>query len=108
MFGMMGKLKELQEKVAEAQEGLKNITATGESGAGLVRATANGQRKLIKLEIDESLMVKEDREVLADLVVAAVNKAMDEAGEKGAAEMKNKTAGLMPNIPGMDFGNMKF
>jgi DNA-binding YbaB/EbfC family protein len=106
MFGMLGKLKELQAKVQEAQASLQHITATGESGAGLVRATANGQHKLVKLEIDESLMVKEDREVLADLVVAAVNKAIDEASEKAAAEMKSKTAGLMPNIPGLDLGNL--
>ena len=108
MFGMMGKLKELQSKMQEAQASLQHITATGEAGAGLVKATANGQRKLIKLEIDESLLVKEDKDMLADLIVAATNKALDEAAEKGAEEIKNKTAGLMPNIPGMDMGNFKF
>ena len=102
---MMGKLKELQSKMAEAQASLVNITASAESGGGLVKATANGTRKLVSLEIDESLLVKEDRDMLADLIVAAANKALDEAGEKGAAEIKSKTSGLLPNIPGMDLGN---
>lgn len=105
LFNMMGKLNELQGKLKEAQAGLAQITATGEAGAGMVKATANGQKRLIKIEIDDSLMVKEERDTLADLVVAAANKALEAAAEKGAEELKSKTAGLMPNIPGMDMSN---
>ena len=105
MMGMMGKVKELQEKMKQAQDELQHITATAESGGGLVKATANGQRRLLKLEIDESLLTPQDRDMLADLVVAAVNKVMAEAGEKAKEELKSKTAGLMPNLPGLDLGN---
>lgn len=102
MMGMMGKMKELQEKMQQAQQEMQLVTATGEAGGGLVRATANGQRRVIKLEIDEALL--SDREMLSDLVVAAVNKALDEAGDKAKEELKRKTSGLIPNIPGLDLG----
>jgi len=105
MAGMMGKVKELQDKMKQAQDDLQFLTASAESGGGLVKATANGQRRLLKLEIDESLLTPDDRDMLADLVVAAVNKALEEVGEKSREELKRKTSGLMPNIPGLDLGN---
>ncbi|OUJ72723.1 YbaB/EbfC family nucleoid-associated protein [Hymenobacter crusticola] len=105
MMGMMGKVKELQEKMQQAQSEMQYITATAESGGGLVKATANGERRLLKLEIDDSLLTPQDRDMLADLVVAAVNKATQEAGEKAREAMKSKTAGLMPNLPGLDLGS---
>lgn len=108
MFSMMGKLKEVQAKMKEAQDNLQFITVTAESGAGLVKAKVNGQRKLISLEVDDSLLNKEDKEMVSDLIVAAVNKAMDEAGEKAKDELKRQTDGLLPNIPGLDLNNLGF
>jgi nucleoid-associated protein EbfC len=105
MFGMMGKMKEVQAKMKEAQEKLKDITVTAESGAGLVKATVNGQRKLLKIEIDESILNKDDQDMVNDLVVAAVNNAMLTAGERAQEEMKKSTEGLLPNIPGLDLGS---
>lgn len=102
MAGMMGKMKDLQEKMKQAQDQLQYLTATAESGGGLVKATANGQRRLLKLEIDDSLLQPQDRDMLADLVVAAVNKVMEEAATQAQEELKKTTSGLMPNIPGMD------
>ncbi|AYA36665.1 YbaB/EbfC family nucleoid-associated protein [Hymenobacter oligotrophus] len=102
MMGMMGRFKDLQEKVKQAQEELKNITATAEAGGGMVRATANGKRQLLKLEIDETLLSPQDKDMVADLVVAAVNKVMDEVNEKSKEHMKQRTSGLLPNIPGLD------
>ncbi|WP_299701053.1 YbaB/EbfC family nucleoid-associated protein [uncultured Pontibacter sp.] len=105
MMGMMGKMKEVQAKMKEAQDNLQHITVTAESGAGLVKATVNGQRKLLKIEIDESIMNTNDRDMVNDLVVAAVNNAMLTAGERAQEEMKKSTEGLLPNIPGLDLGN---
>lgn len=105
MMGMMGKMKDLQEKMKAAQENLKNITVTAEAGGGMVKAQANGQRKLLSVKIDESMILANDTEMLADLIVAAVNKALDEASEKGQEEMKKQTAGMLPNIPGLDLNN---
>jgi len=106
MFSMMNKLKEVQGKVKEAQDSLQFITVTAEAGAGLVKAKVNGQKKVISIDIDESLLNKDDKEMVADLIVAAVNKAMDEAGEKAKDELKRKTEGLLPNIPGLDLNNL--
>ncbi|PSR52486.1 DNA-binding protein [Adhaeribacter arboris] len=106
MFSMMGKIKEVQAKMKEAQDNLQFITVTAESGAGMVKAKANGLRKLISLEIDASLLNQEDKEMLTDLVVAAVNKALDEASDKARDEMKRHTEGLLPNIPGLDLSSL--
>ncbi|MFT2008800.1 YbaB/EbfC family nucleoid-associated protein [Pontibacter sp. 13R65] len=105
MFGMLGKVKEVQAKIKEAQDKLQHITVTSESGAGLVKATVNGQRKLLKIEIDESILNTNDRDMVNDLVVAAVNSAMESANEKAQEELKKNTEGLLPNIPGLDLGN---
>ncbi|WP_192821163.1 YbaB/EbfC family nucleoid-associated protein [Rufibacter sp. LB8] len=102
MLGMMNKVKEMQAKMKVAQDNLKHITVTAEAGAGMVKATASGDRRLLKIEVDETLMNPNDREMLSDLVVAAVNKALDEAGEKGKEELKKQTEGMIPNIPGLD------
>lgn len=106
MFSMMGKMKEVQAKMKEAQDNLQFITVSAESGAGMVKAKANGLRKLISLEIDASLLNPDDKEMLTDLVVAAVNKAMDEASDKARDEMKRQTEGLLPNIPGLDLSSL--
>ncbi|MBD0404092.1 MULTISPECIES: YbaB/EbfC family nucleoid-associated protein [unclassified Flammeovirga] len=103
---MFGQLKEVQEKLKQAQEDLVNVTAEGDAGGGMVRAVANGKKQVIKLEIDPLLCKEEDREMLQDLVVAAVNQAIKEADQKGQERLMKTTKGMMPNIPGMDFGNL--
>ena len=106
MMKMMGKVKEMQARMKEAQEKLADIKVEAESGAGMVKAVVNGQKKLISVEIDESLLTPGDREMLQDLVVAAVNKATDEAEIRAKEEIKRSTEGIMPNIPGLDLGGM--
>ncbi|MBN7812725.1 YbaB/EbfC family nucleoid-associated protein [Algoriphagus sp. H41] len=106
IMGMMGKVKEAQAKIKEAQSKLVLLTAEGESGAGLVRVFVNGDRKVLKIEMDESLLTPKDKEMLSDLVVAATNKAMEAIEVKIKAEMKKATEGMLPNIPGMDLGSM--
>ncbi|ABG59927.1 YbaB/EbfC family nucleoid-associated protein [Cytophaga hutchinsonii] len=106
MMGMMGKVKEMQARMKEVKDGLVHITADGESGAGLVTATANGAKQVVRINIDPSLLKETDQIILQDLIVAAVNKALQNAEEKAQAEFKKKTEGLLPNIPGMDLGNM--
>lgn len=106
IMGMMGKVKEAQAKIKEVQSRLVHLTAEGESGAGLVKVFVNGDRKVLKIEMDESLVTPKDREMLSDLIVAATNKAMEAIEVKIKAEMKTATEGMIPNIPGMDLGNM--
>lgn len=106
LMGMMGKVKEAQAKIKEAQARMVHLTAEGESGAGLVKVKVNGDRKVLKIDIDESLMTPADREMLSDLIVAATNIAMNAIDVKIKAEMKSATEGMMPNIPGMDLGGL--
>ncbi len=106
MMGMLGKVKDLQAKMKEAQESLGSITETGEAGAGMVKATVNGKKQLLKIEIDEDLIKPEDREVLQDLIVAATNNAMENIEDKVKTHLQKATQGLVPNIPGMDLGGM--
>ena len=105
MNKMMEKVKEVQEKMKAAQEGLADVQVTSESGAGLVKAVVNGKKQIVDLEIDPDLMKPEDKEMLQDLVIAAVNKALVEIDTKVKDEMKKSTDGLLPNIPGFDLGN---
>jgi len=106
IMGMMGKVKEAQAKMKEAQAKLVHLRADGESGAGLVKVYVNGERKVLKIEMDESLLSPKDREMLSDLIVAATNKAMEAIDQKIKTEMKSATEGLIPNIPGMDLGSL--
>lgn len=106
MMNMLGKMKDIQAKLKEAKDNLVNITVTSESGAGMVKATVNGNRQVIKLEIDPEIVKQDDKEMLQDLTVAAVNKALRDIDEKIKEEMKKSTEGLLPNIPGLDFGNL--
>lgn len=103
---MMGKVREMQEKIKKAQEDLVNLQTTAESGGGMVKATVNGKKQLLSLEIDDSLVNSDDKEMLSDLVVAAVNMAMENADAMAKEELKKSTEGILPNIPGFDLGSM--
>ena len=103
---MMGKMKEVQARIKEAQDNLVRVVAHGESGAGLVKATVNGKKQLVSVDIDQSLLKGDDKIILQDLIVAAVNKANEEAELLAKEEMRKSTEGLLPNIPGLDLSGM--
>ncbi|MEM9434285.1 MAG: YbaB/EbfC family nucleoid-associated protein [Pseudomonadota bacterium] len=101
MAGMMKKAQEMQAKMAEMQDGLENMTVIGESGAGLVKATATAKGKLTSLEIDPSIFNPDEKEVVEDLILAAIIDAQSKAGQKAQEEMSKLTEGLgLP--PGMN------
>lgn len=106
MMKMMGKLKEVQEEMKKAQAGLSNITVESEAGAGLVKATVNGNKEVINLDIDPSLFSDKDQDLAKDLIIAAVNKGIQEAEIKAKEHLKKSTEGLIPNIPGLDLNGM--
>ena len=106
MMKMMGKVKEAQEKMKEAQSQLVSITAKGSAGGDLVIAEANGLKQIIDLQIDESLVNSADKEMMKDLIIAASNKALDEVSIKSQEHIQKATEGLLPNIPGFDLGTM--
>ncbi|HRG09810.1 MAG TPA: YbaB/EbfC family nucleoid-associated protein [Cyclobacteriaceae bacterium] len=106
MMKMMGRMKEVQAKIKEAQDNLVKVQATGESGGGMVKATVNGKKQLISLVIDAAILKADDKILVQDLVVAAVNKAAEEAEVLAKEELKKATEGLLPNIPGMDLSSL--
>ena len=106
MMDLFGKMREVQAKMKEAQENLANIYASGESGAGMVIAKVNGLKQLVDIHIDEDLLKPGDKDMLRDLIIAAVNKAMAEAEILAKEEIRKSTGGLLPNIPGLDLGNL--
>jgi DNA-binding YbaB/EbfC family protein len=106
MMKMMGRMKELQARLLQAQNNLVHVRATAESGGGLVKATVNGKKQVIAVEIDKSLLKPEDQIIVQDLVVAAVNKASEEAEVLAREELRKSTEGLLPDIPGLDLGNI--
>lgn len=103
---LMGKVKEMQDKMKEVQDNLAQIKVAAEAGAGMVKATVNGKRQVISIEVDAELVKPDDQEMMQDLIVAAINKALEDADVVAKEEMQKATQGMMPNIPGFDLNNM--
>ncbi len=106
LMKMMGKMKEVQERMKQAQDNLALLKIDGEAGGGMVKVTVNGKKQLISIDIDPVLLKAEDKIMVQDLIVAATNKAVDEADVQAREQLKKSTEGLIPNIPGMDLSNL--
>ena len=102
MNDIMKQAQKMQEDLQKAQEEIAKAEVTGESGAGLVKVTMNGRHDVSNVEIDPSLM-QEEREVLEDLMAAAVNDAVRRIEEYQKEKMSGMTGGMgMPpgfNMP---------
>lgn len=95
--GLLKQLGSVQANMKEMQEKLAQMEVTGESGAGLVKVTMNGRHDVKNVEIDPSLL-QEDREMLEDLLAAAVNDAVRRVEEGNREHLTGLAAGL--NLPG--------
>ena len=101
MAKMMKQAQEMQGKMAQMQEDLENVMVVGESGAGLVKATATAKGELKALDIDPSIFNGDEKEVVEDLILAAIKDAQSKASEKAQSEMAKMTENLgLP--PGMN------
>ena len=103
-LGDMGKMmkaaQEMQGKMAQMQEEMVKIRVKGQAGAGMVKATCSAKGDLKALNIDPSIFNSDDKEVVEDLIVAAIKDAQEKASEKAKEEMGKLTEGLgLP--PGM-------
>jgi len=90
---------ELQDRMAKVQEDLKVQEVEGAAGGGMVVAKANGNQELVDLVINKDVVDPDDVEMLQDLVVAAVNNALDQARDLNQSEMSKVTGGI--KIPGL-------
>ena len=111
MLGNPGQMQEMREQVERMQRELAARTVQGEAGAGAARATVNGKLELTRLELDPVMIgaltgdggeaaAAADREMVEELVVSAVNAAMEKAKEMVKDEMSKLSGGL--NLPGLD------
>ncbi len=92
LAGLMKKAQEMQQKFQEAQDAVAKIEVVGESGAGMVKITITGKHDIKKVEIDNSIL--SDKEMLEDLIAAAVNDANRKIEEQSAERMNGLTAGM--------------
>jgi len=102
-MGNMGKLmkqvQKMQEEMIKLQEELKQRTVEATAGGGAVKAVVNGKKELVEIKIERDVVDPDDVEMLQDLILAAVNEALNKAEEMVTNEMGKLTGGL--NIPGL-------
>jgi len=99
LAGMMKQAQKLQAKMVEMQAELGNRTVSAQAGGGMVEAVVNGRQELVSLRIDPEVAVPDDVEMLQDLILAALNEALNRSREMMAAEMSKLTGGMQ--IPGL-------
>ncbi len=108
MADMFGKFSEMQEKMEKAKQELAKVEVEAEAGGGMVKVRANGKRKILSIELDEDVIDPDDAEMMEDLIVAGVNKALDKAEEAAQEKMQDTYKDMMPGggIPGMDLSKL--
>ena len=99
MSGFVKQAQEMQKKMAQVQESLKDRVGEGSAGGGMVTAMVNGHQELLKLKIDPDVVAPDAVEMLEDLVVAAVAQALKKSKDLSKEEMAKVTGGL--SLPGM-------
>ncbi|WP_064967593.1 YbaB/EbfC family nucleoid-associated protein [Tenacibaculum ovolyticum] len=98
--GMMGKLKEAQQKVEETKKRLNTVLIDENAANGALKVTVTANREVKAITINESLLA--DKEELEDYLILTLNKALKRAGEINEHELAVAAKDGMPNIPGMD------
>jgi len=99
---MIKKAQEMQSQMEKAQAELNSIEIEGQAGGGMVTVTVNGHKELVALNIDPEIL-NEDKEMIEDMILAAVNQGLKNAGKVAEEKMNSITGGMMGKIkiPGM-------
>ncbi|KAA3612510.1 MAG: YbaB/EbfC family nucleoid-associated protein [Calditrichaeota bacterium] len=109
MNNLLKQAQKMQADMAKAQDELANITVQGSSGGGMVTVEANCKLEILSIKIEKEVVDPEDKEMLEDLIAAAVNQTIQTAQQKAQEEMQKITGGMLGgmnlpgnlNIPGM-------
>ena len=102
MGNLLKQAQQFQAKMAKLQEELGERTVEASSGGGMITVVANGRQEILSVKIDPEVIDPDDREMLQDLIMAAMNDALSKARNMMQEEMGKLTHGLnLPNIPGL-------
>ncbi|RKY88667.1 YbaB/EbfC family nucleoid-associated protein [candidate division KSB1 bacterium] len=109
MAGIFKQAQKMQEEIMKAQEELEEIKVEGSSGGGMVVVTANGKQEILDIKIEKEVINPEDKEMLEDLILAAINQALNKATEVANEHIAKKAGGMLSRLPGgMNFPGMNF
>jgi DNA-binding YbaB/EbfC family protein len=97
---LFGKIQEVQDSMSKVRDQLNDITVEADAGGGMVKVLANANKRVLKITLDPEALI--DREMLEDLLCAAINKALERAEEEGRQHLQKSTLSILPNIPGLD------
>ena len=102
MAALMKQAQKVQEEIKKVQDNLENITVEASSGGGMVKVTANCKLQILSISVEPDIYQEEDKEMMEDLVIAAVNQAITTAQQRANEEMEKVTGGLLGgmNLPG--------
>lgn len=100
MADLFGRMAEMQQKVSQAQEKLADERVTAEAGGGMVSVTADGRGRVVSIKMEKDVVDPDDLELLEDLIVAGVNKALEEAETTRQSKMQDAATSMLP--PGFD------
>ena len=102
MAALMKQAQKVQEEIKKVQDNLENITVEASSGGGMVKVTANCKLQILSISVESEIYQEDDKEMMEDLVIAAVNQAITSAQNRANEEMEKVTGGLLGgmNLPG--------
>jgi DNA-binding YbaB/EbfC family protein len=98
---LYSKLKEARARIEETKKRLNDIIVETSVEDGAIKVKANANKVITSIDITEEFFQKADKEGLEDLLLSAINIALEEAAQKGEIEMKEITKGMLPNFPGL-------
>jgi nucleoid-associated protein EbfC len=97
---LLKQAQKMQENLARVQDELANITVEGTSGGGMVKVVANCQNQIVEVKVDPEVINPDDKDMLEDLIAAAVNQALENAAKRSQEEMAKVAGPLAGNLPG--------
>jgi len=102
MAKMLKQAQEVQKQIENVQSELDDLHIHGEAGGGMVKATVNGKMEMLDLSLQDEIL-EEDKDMIEDLIISAVNNAMSKAQEESQSRMNSVTGGMLSGmkIPGM-------
>ena len=102
MSKMLKQAQQVQKQMENVQNELEHLKITGESGGGLVNATVNGKMEILNLNLKDEIL-KEEKDLIEDLIISAVNNALTKAQDESQTRMNSATGGMLSGmkLPGM-------